>query len=372
MRFSHSKMQCCINNPADYYLNYKVGMHIKEKAPYFAVGSAMHWGFENNTEDLTEWFQENGTFEQRLLYSQEQEQAEAMCHGYFHNKDKIMDEVLRDYETGQRVKVIEEFHELELSAKIKSIRNPEIEYDFMGIIDLLFLTDKGFIIEDYKSSRDIPDFEHYLDQLYRYKYLLNYVFPDVPIYKIGIINIVKSQIKKLKTENDIQFRNRWKTQYEPYPNHLINVHQFEASKLDEKAFEEYVLNFRRQADLVTSIDENNLFFINYQNAKAPYKSEYYDIYFNEPNAYLDFNIKDTILDPDSNTIVGKRDCVPSDMEIINKPNVMYKYEQYEKEKIAHIGLTDEEFDKYIHDKFVIDDDLLALYKSTFDFVRQKK
>lgn len=372
MKFSHTKLTCGINNPMDYNLSYKIGMHVKEKPKYFSVGSAMHWGFENNTEDLTQWFKENGTFEQQLTYSKEQEQAEAMCHGYFMNLDKIMDEVLKDYESGKRVEVIEEFHELELTSKLKSLKDPNLEYEFMGIIDLLFLTDKGFIIIDYKSSSEIPDFDKYLDQIYRYRYLLNYVFPDVPIYKIGIINIVKSRIKKLKTENDEQFRQRWKNQYEVYPSHLINVHCFDNSKLDDEAFKEYILNFRRQADLVNSIDENGLYFINYQNAKEPYKSEYYDIYFNTPNAYLEYNIKDTILDPDNNVLLTKRDCVRSDMEIINNVNVMYNYKQYEKEKIANLKLSDEEFNKYIHSKYEVDDELLDLYKSTFEFILQNK
>lgn len=372
MKFSHSKLKCCLNNPMDYNLSYKIGIHVKEKAKHFAIGSAMHWGFENNTEDLSKWFEENGNFEQQTTYSLEQEQAEAMCHGYFHNLDKIMDEVLKDYDTGKRLEVIDEYHELELNAKLKSLKNPQVEYDFMGIIDWLILTEKGFIIEDYKSSSEIPDFEKYLDQIYRYRYLLNSVFPDVPVYKIGIINIVKSRIKKFKTENESQFRERWKKQYETYPNHLINVHQFDNSKLDDKAFNEYILNFRKQADLANSIDENGLYFINYQNAKEPYKSEYYDIYFNTPNAYLEYNIRDTILDIDSNQLVNVRDCVASDMEIINTDNVLYSYKEYEKEKIANLNLSEEEFKEYLHKKYIVEDELLDLYDSTFKFIMQNK
>ena len=368
MTFSHSKLSCCLNNPMDYNLNYKLGIHIKEKPKYFSVGSAMHWGFENNTEDLTQWFKENGTIEQQTTYSIEQEQAEAMCHGYFHNINEIMDEVLKDYDSGEKLEVIAEYHELELHSKLKSLKNPDVEYDFMGIIDLLFLTNKGFIIEDYKSSSEIPDFEKYLDQIYRYRYLLNDAFPDVPVYKIGIINIVKSRIKKLNNENDIQFRERWKKQYEQYPSHLINIHQFENEKLDNKAFEEYILNFRKQADLANSIDENGLYFINYNNAKEPYKSEYYDIYFNIPNAYLEYNIKDTILDIDSKKIINVRDCVSSDMQVISTDNVLCKYKQYEFEKLTNLELDDDEFRKYIHSKYVVEDELLDVYESTFDFI----
>lgn len=368
MKFSHTKLTSCINNPMDYNLNYKIGMHIKEKPKYFSVGSAMHWGFENSTEDLTPWFQENGTMEQQVNYSPEQEQAEAMCHGYFHSLDKIMDEVLKDYDTGERLQVIETFHELELTSKVQSLNDPELEYEFMGIIDLLILTNKGFIIEDYKSSSEVPDFEKYLDQIYRYKYLLNYVFPDTPVYKIGIINIVKSKIRKLQNENDAQFHLRWKRQYEDYPNRLINVHQFESSKLDQKAFDEYILNFRREMDLAYAIDANNLYYINYDNAKAPYKSEYYDIYFKESNAYLDYSIRDTILDPDNGILATRRDCVPSDMEIISKTNVLYNYKQYEKERIDNINLDEEMFRILMLSKYVISEELLDLYQATFEFV----
>ena len=372
MRFSHSKLQCCINNPMDYNLSYKIGIHTKEKAKHFQIGSAVHWGFENNTEDLTPWFQENGTLEQQTIYSPEQEQAEAMVHGYFYNKDKIMEEILKDYETGRQLEIIEEFHELELTAKLKSLKDPDKFYDFLGIIDWLLLTNKGFIVEDYKTSSDIPDFNKYIDQVYRYDYILSELFPEVPIYKNGIVNIVKSKVKKLKNENDIQFRDRWKKQYEQWPSHLINVHQFEQSKLDKDALDEYILNFRRQADLASSIDENNLYYINYQNAKEPYKSEYYDIYFNTPNAFMLYNIKDTILDPDTCNIVKVRDCVASDMEIINTDKVLYKFEAYQNEKINHLELDEDSFRKYLHNKYIVDDSLLDLYKSTFDFVSQQK
>lgn len=197
MKLSNSKLSCILNNPKDYELKYILGINPREKKEYFSIGSAVHWGLENDTEDLTQWFKENGTLSQRLEYSQEQEQAEAMVHGFFKQKDKIMKEVFEDYETKEQLTKAEEFHELELESKIPSSINNE-PYDFMGIIDLLYLTDKGFILMDYKTSSVKPDFSKYLDQIYRYIFLLEDNFPDIPIYKIGIINIVKSRIKKIK------------------------------------------------------------------------------------------------------------------------------------------------------------------------------
>lgn len=372
--FSHSKLECCLNNPMDYYLNYKIGIKPKEVKTAFQVGSAMHWGFEHNTEDLTEWFKENGTLKQSIGGSEEQEQAEAMCHGYFANYDKIMDEVLDDG-SGKRVRFVEgdhEFHELEIHAKLPSYSIDGKEYDFMGIIDLLFLTEKGFIVMDYKSSSQIPDFEKYLDQIYRYIFLLETNFPSIPIYKIGIINLVKSKIKKLRTENDSEFKHRWAEQYEPYPNRLINVHMFDRSKIEQKAIDDYIDNFRKEVDLAYSIDQNSLYYINYKNAIAPYRSDYYDIYFNTPNAFVMYSIRDTILDPDTNKLIKRRDCVPSDLLVVDKKNVLYSYETFENERNTHLSDTPQAFFEYLLTKYIVNEELFKRYIVTYDFLHQKK
>jgi hypothetical protein len=39
-----------------YYLKYKVGINLKVKKPALAIGSAVHWGIEHNTDDLTEYW----------------------------------------------------------------------------------------------------------------------------------------------------------------------------------------------------------------------------------------------------------------------------------------------------------------------------
>ena len=374
MKLSHSKLETCINNPMDYYLSYKLGIQPKETKKCFQVGSAMHWGFEHGTEDLSQWFKENGDMLQQCGYSIEQEQAEAMCHGYFHNYDKIMDEVLKDYDTGERLEFADgehEFHELSLTAKLPSAKDRSKSYDFIGIIDLLFVTKKGFIILDYKSSSEVPDFNKYLDQIYRYDFMLRQNFPGFPIYKIGIINIVKSKIKKMSNENDSEFRLRWKKQYEQYPNRLINVNMFDKSKLDDQLVNDYISNLSREADLANAIDENSLYYINYRGAKEPYKSVYYDIYYNEPYAYSMFSIKDTVIDPDTSLLSKKRDCVPSDMLVVRQDNVMCKFEECAKEKVEHMKMGKDEFDEYIHSKYVIDQSLLDLYDSTFGFVYEK-
>lgn len=372
---SHSKMECCLNNPMDYNLNYKIGIKPKETKRCFQVGSAMHWGFENDTEDLTPWFQENGTLDQQVERSEEQMQAEAMCHGYFSHKEQIFDIVLNDYETGKRVELVDGdnvFHELELTAKIPSAKDSSKSYDFVAIIDLLIWTKKGFIIIDYKSSSEIPKFEKYLDQIYRYDFVLRQNFPSVPIYKIGIINLVKSKLKPYKGESEEAFRKRWCEQYETFPNPLINVCMFDKSKLDENVVNDYIDNLSKEADLVNAIDENGLYYINFKGAKEPYKSVYYDIYFGKEGAYRLYTIKDTIFDVNTQKFLQRRDCVESDMLIPTKKNVMFKYDSFKKERIENITMDFMKFADYIHSKYEISDDLLMMYQQTFDFETNTK
>lgn len=368
MTFSHSKLETCINNPMDYFLLYKVGMKPKEAKKAFTIGSAMHWGFEHDTEDLTDWFNENGTPDQKNEYSLEQKQAEAMCHGYFTNLDKIMDEVLKDEDTGKRLNVIEEFHELEIKASLPSYAHPDEPYDFMGIIDLLFLTEKGFVLIDYKSSSEIPDFTKYLDQIYRYIFMLEKNFPDCPVYKIGIINLVKSKIRKARNENEEEFEMRWKKQYETYPNHLINVNMFPRYALSSEKIQEYIVNLSREADLADSIDRNNLYYVNYKNATTPYRSDYLDIYNHEENCFIEYTIKDKIYDETLSKIVDRRDCVESDMMIFEEPTrVLYRYEDFEKLRKEN---TTDDTKSICKNLYLVSDELLDTYEKTYQFLQK--
>lgn len=336
MKLSNSKLSCILNNPKDYELKYILGINPREKKEYFSIGSAVHWGLENDTEDLTQWFKENGTLSQRLEYSQEQEQAEAMVHGFFKQKDKIMKEVFEDYETKEQLTKAEEFHELELESKIPSSINNE-PYDFMGIIDLLYLTDKGFILMDYKTSSVKPDFSKYLDQIYRYIFLLEDNFPDIPIYKIGIINIVKSRIKKIKNESDFDFRKRWKDLYEKEDSDLINVHMYNVSLLDRDKINAYKDNLSKMADLAQLIENNKVYYLDAKHASGEggsYPSVYLDIYENRDEWWLNYTIKDKLYDYNSMTDeyewVDKRVCYFIDMFVINhQGTTLNQYEDYE-------------------------------------------
>ena len=88
MRLSHSKLSLLLNNPMEYYLSYRMGISPKFEKPALSIGSAVHWGIEHDTEDLTEYFGDKND------YGRDQLMAEAMVHGYRFHKKEIFDEVL--------------------------------------------------------------------------------------------------------------------------------------------------------------------------------------------------------------------------------------------------------------------------------------
>ena len=188
MRYSNSKLNTILTCPMTYYLKYEQKISRKEKPKALFIGSAVHYGLETNTSLLDDYFKENGNFKQQKEYSDEQLLAECMLEGYFTHKDEIYNQIL-SYKD-EKLELIEEYHELELETQIND------EDQFFGIIDLLLLTNKGFIILDYKTSSNQPDWNSYIEQIYRYIYLVKANFPDVPILKIGIINLRKCGIRK--------------------------------------------------------------------------------------------------------------------------------------------------------------------------------
>ena len=142
MKLSHSKLSTILSCPMSYYLSYVMGISKKDTKPALAIGSAVHWGIEHNTEDLTDYWKDNGSFRSRDDYGRDQLLAEAMVHGYMKHKDEIFEQMLTDHETGDKLQLIEETHELYVTGKLKSkIKGVEF-HDFVGIVDLLLLTDK--------------------------------------------------------------------------------------------------------------------------------------------------------------------------------------------------------------------------------------
>lgn len=348
MNFSHSKLSCILQCPMTYYLNYIQGIKLKQTKSALSIGSAVHWGLEHSTENLEEYYKEEGTFKQKGEYTDDQLLAESMVHGYLKHRDDIFKDILGD------MKLQNEEHELFLDAKINDDR-------FVGIIDLLLLTDKGFVIIDYKTSSVVPDWDNYLDQIYRYIFLLRENFPGVPVVKIGIINLRKARLRRKQNENEEQFRNRLKFEYELNDENYINYHCYRPEELDSQLVDDYINNLSKMCAMAKNIDENKLFYINYTAAKGVYgKSDYYDIFYKIPDCYLLYEIKDKVWDEDDKIFKLKRDCLPLDMLVIEKNNILNKYEIYE--NLIKEGKTVE----YIKKHYIINDELLKLYKTTYD------
>ena len=358
MKLSHSKLNCILGCPMTYYLNYEQGISKKEEKPALYIGSAVHWGIEHNTEDLTDYFGNKQDF-----YSREQLLSEAMVHGYLKHKDEIFDQILTDPATGNKLALIDEMHELYVNGNLKS-KIEENGQDFVGIIDLLLLTDKGFVIIDYKTSTYEPDWNNYLDQIYRYIFLLRSSFPDVPIVKIGIVNIRKTGIRQKKTENWEQFLNRMKWEYDLNDENYVNYHEFRPESLNQELIDRYIENLSNMADAACMIVKNKMFYINYAGANGQYgKSDYWDIFYHTPDAYVLYKIRDRIWNEDEQKWEDSRDCVPIDMEVIEKSNVLNKFETY-KNEIENFDDGYEQFVSYLKTKYITDDDLLDLYKKS--------
>ena len=348
MKLSHSKLGVILSCPMSYYLTYKEGICKKEEKAALAIGSAVHWGIEHNTEDLSEYFAAS-----RDMYSRNQLLAEAMVHGYLKHKDEIFNQILTDIDTGKRYELLEESHEIFVEGKLQTNSQTPL-HDFIGIVDLLLLTDKGFIVIDYKTSTYKPEWGKYLDQIYRYIFMLKTMFPEIPVIKIGIINIRKTAIRQKKAENELQFLNRMKFEYEVNDEEYVNYHEYPVDSLDEKLIADYTINLSKQCDLAHYIDENDIRFINYGAAEGVYgKSDFWDIFYRTPDAHVLYTIRDKIWNEDEQKFDERRDCVPIDMNVIDgKCLNHYEY-----------------FKKLADDSQLLDyNKLFDLAKQTYDFI----
>ena len=362
MKLSHSKLNTILTCPMTYYLSYELGIRKKETKPALAIGSAVHWGIEHNTNDLSEYW----NIEKRNIdnYTKEQLLAESMVYAYQKHKDELFEKLLTNPETGEKLELIEELHELYLNAELKSTHFSE-NHNFVGIIDLLLLTNKGFILVDYKTSSQIPNWDDYLDQLYRYIFELQSNFPDTPIVKIAIINLRKSSIRQKRNENQFEFLNHLKFKYEINDENLVNYHEFLPNIIDKVLLNNYIDNLSKMADTAQTIVDNKLRFINYGAAKAYGGSEFYDIFYKTPNAELLYEISDYIWNEDTQQFVDKRDCLSIDMKVIDYDNVLDKYSLFKELLLATSCQSKEEFFTELSETYIVDINLLELYWTTF-------
>lgn len=364
MKLSHSKLSTILTCPMSYYLAYKQCITPVAPKTAFSIGTAVHWGLEHNTEDLIPYFVENEGYKENDSMSREQILSIAMTHGYLTHKEEIFKKILYDEKSHSELQIIDEIHEIYLNGKLKSY-SQKTPHDFVGIIDLLLLTDKGFILIDYKTSSFIPNWNDYLDQIYRYIFLLQSNFPDVPIYKIGIINLRKSGSRQKRGETEVAFLNRLKFEYELNDEDFINYHMFEVEDLDKNIVNAYIDNLSRQADTAELIDTNNMWYINYDAANGKYKSQYWDIFYKTPSCHVLYNIKDTIFDEETKTMKDIRRCKPLDMLVIEKTNILNKYEQFRAQALAFYSINNDmnkdKLFEHLKKSFIVDDELLEEY-----------
>ena len=359
IKWSHSKLATILTCPMTYYLNYIQGIQPKKTKPAFEIGSAVHWGIEHNTYDLRQYYIEEESLGNE--FTQEQLLAQAMDYFYLSFKDSIYAMILCDKNTGERYNLIEERHEGFMTAELDSYIEDLEPHNFLGIVDLLFRTDKGFIIIDFKTSSTEPDWSTYLDQLYRYIYLVKSRYPDVPILKIGIVNIRKAQIYKRKDTSSQDYFNILCNEYFNNPEKYLDYHEFPAESINEKFMDEYIKNLSRMVDTAYTIDKNAAWYINFAEAEGKYgKSDYYDVFYKTKNAYKKYKIKDKVWSEEKQSIVKFRDCVPLDMEVIDNKKIVNHYNDYIKLEKEH----PDNFVEWLRENYTIDETLIQLYELT--------
>lgn len=365
MKLSHSKLQLLLKDPMSYHLKYDLGISQIETKAALRIGSAVHWGLEHSTDCLDEFY---GNVDN---YSDEQGLAEAMVSAYLRNKDEIFDLILTgldDKGYAKRLKLVNEQHELFINAKLPSLVHPKVDHDFIGIADLLLETDEGLVLIDYKTSSTEPSWDGYLEQIYRYIFMLKTMYPDKPVCKIGIINLRKSKMRQKTKETTEMFYKRMKDEYAANPWDYLYVHMYKPEDLNQELLNAYIKNLSKMADTAEMIDKNQMFYINFGAQNDYGKSEYYDIFYHTPGAFCLYNITDTILD-DSNCIKfesngGRRPCTELDIEAIDNPNIINKYSRFRDiamTKIAEIESFDKDqiiaqllSDGYLFDQHTVD------------------
>ena len=364
MIFSHSKINLLLEDMFSYFLNYEMGIKPIQKQKALLVGEAVHYALENKNADLTQFFKENGSFEQQNTFSEEQVLSESLAEAYLEREENIQKAIIGD------AKIIETYKELEVKVKMKKSDN-----EFLGIIDLLFLTDKGFIIVDYKTTSRTPNYDDYLEQLYRYCMLLNYQFPETPIYKIAIISLRKSSIRR-KTNEDIEsFKRRMILDYQERADEYIDYHVFEG-EVDKYIFNENILkdfyqNMENLISMCSKLLQSKTFPIVYKNAINIYgrSTYYYFIYWNEESIKTNFVIKDKIWNDELEEFQTQRSINDIDLKLVKskKLNRKYiiKYIQFEE-----IWKELNEDEKQLIKKYKIDKKLLDIYVLTYNKLKE--
>lgn len=373
MHLSHSGLQLLLTCPASYFLSKKQGISLKKEAKALQVGSAFHWGCEHNTEDLKGYLDEIDPFQNLYNdFTKEVALATGMVHGYLKKKDSIYKQILKSYE-GEDLTLVEEFHELDLLCDLPSLRF-EKNHEFHGIIDLLMLTDKGWIILDYKTSSMRPDFDKYLDQVLRYCWMVEQKFPEMPIYKVGIINVRKTGIKQRQGENEENYAMRIKREYDFDDCDMIEYHEFKPDDFEKSKMDLYIKNLSRMADFAQEIEDKNFWFINYGNAVSVYgKSEFWDLFYKTPDCKYLYKVYDPMFNTDLGEMSNYRDATDLDINSLEVTNPLNHYETFKEafnrlpmSQVPALVLAQAEACritclKYCKEHYTTDDELLGRY-----------
>lgn len=363
MHWSNSKLNTILTCPMTYFLKYRMGITRKEKKKALKIGSAVHWGIEHNNSHLEEYYKKEENYREGDAYTSEQSLAEVMVSAYLDKKETIMNKIL------EGEKILEEVHELTLTSPLPS-KVFKDNHEFLGIIDMLLLTNKGVIIIDFKTSTNIPNYNDYLDQIYRYVFLSQSYFPDVPVYKIGIINIRKSTTKQMRGESHINFFNRLKKEYNQLDD-MINLFIYPEEMLKKDNLDLYINHLIKDVDRAALIDLNNIWITNYQNLVGKYgRSDYYEILTHQEYSWILYNIEDKIYDKEIKKYLSIRDCREIDTKVIDKDNVLNKYETFRAITIAYYSLQKDVNKKmlfeYLKRNYITDDFLLERYWVTME------
>lgn len=367
--WSHSRLQKLFENPAEYFLVYEEGIKPKQEKAALSTGSAVHWLLEHNTTDLTDYYkQEKGDLLQWNDYSDEQCLAESIAEAYFRKKTEIYKDMLTDPETGKVLSIDAEEHELQLMMELPSklFKQP---HSFLGIVDLLLLTEKGWVLVDYKTGSKDVDWDNYKSQLYKYIHLLNFNFPEYPVWKICIIHLKKTGIRRRKNENDESYKQRIRDEYELDEDNLISLHVYSRDEFDEQKLDAQKKDLIEMMDMGQVMLNNRMFFCNYSNIIGQYgPSQYYDVFYKNADSHNLYTIKDMIFDEEENDIVTSRPCTELDMLCLERTDILNKYSLF-KQEVKMLSQPDrfdeEKVLKHMRKKYLTDENLLSKYMMTY-------
>lgn len=275
MNLSASRIGTIFDCPRKYKYSYVDYITPVGKKDALEIGSAVHWGIENNTSDLTEYFK-------KVEFTLPQLLAESMTNCYLRERDKIKAKIFEGLDIPE--KDIMEYHEFEITASLTSkMFKP---HSLLGIVDLMYVTPQGVIIVDYKTSSQKPNYDDYLPQIYTYKYLVEDFFKDLglKVIRMAIINIRKAGIRQTQKETIDDFKKRLTEEYILNSETYLDTYIFREEGLDEEGFSNFLENLTQQGDFLQAIVKTGLYPMNFGACNKYGSCEFRPLCMNQPGA----------------------------------------------------------------------------------------